>query len=606
MFKSISIIQNLRKTTRILNNSTTRCSINLSNQNKKINLKEQSNESTSLRTKDLDDLKNSFKRCRSVNELFYLIKPNITKFKNDELAIVFKAIDHLYHQSKYYRNISSLNEFSRDLQNSNVYKLLLDHSNQQIKQLDDLGLRNLMKLFFLANQHPQSAIVKSTFIEIDSRLPNLELIEILNYITDLGKYLFANASRINEYYEFYKTLLQIAKGKILNDEFDLNDQFINNFYSAFLKPDNDLNHEIVNHLTKKLLSPDCKFDFLLSTKLLKKIMQNYILYLKDRKKKSAIQHEELRYIYCEIELRFKEERLFPKILNDLIDKANEKIYEHFSITQSKRDLDYFLKKIHFSSNALNYELPNFYSGKLLIHLVSHLIENLKSDENYQLLTLHLIQNYAKYNIYDERLMKLVYFDIFCAADNSRQFKRITIKDLRFLYLFLSKYRLPYVDQQKLAIIICNLSVFKSNPVVFLIEFILNDVDNEDLYKRLIKEINNLNANDFDLNEVIFRRIPIAKHLIEKANLDKKMKFIINQILNQLANSSKNQKKLIYSDFYNIDKRMQKNACLSNNNIEINEFCIYDKNKEDLISLTQYRDLLLNVEQIELENENQEM
>ena len=79
MFKSISIIQNLRKQfkrTRILNNSAIRrCSINLSNQNKKINLKEQSNES--------DDFKYSLERYRSVSELFYLIKPNITKFKND-------------------------------------------------------------------------------------------------------------------------------------------------------------------------------------------------------------------------------------------------------------------------------------------------------------------------------------------------------------------------------------------------------------------------------------------------------------------------------------------------------------------------------------------
>ena len=309
--------------------------------------------STSLRTKDLDDFKNSLQRCRSVNELFYLIEPNITKFKNDELAVVFEAIEHLYHHSKYYRNISSSNEFSRDLQNSNVYKLLLDHSNQQIKQLDDYVLRFLIKLFFFVNQHPQSAIVKSTLIEIDSRLPNLELIEILKYINSFGYYLFVNKSRINEHYEFHRTLLQIAKDKILNDEFDLNDQFINNCYSAFLKPENYPNHEIVNHLTKKLLSPDYKLDFLLSTKLMQKIMQNYILYSKNRIRIAAIQHEELRSIYYEIDLKIKEERFFPKILNDLIDKANETIYDQISITQSKEDFDYFLKKIHLSSNALN-------------------------------------------------------------------------------------------------------------------------------------------------------------------------------------------------------------------------------------------------------------
>ena len=68
----------------------------------------------------------------------------------------------------------------------------------------------------MANQHPQSAIVKRTFIEIDSRLPNLELIEIVNYIKSTGYYLFSHASRINEHYEFYKTFLQVAKDKILN------------------------------------------------------------------------------------------------------------------------------------------------------------------------------------------------------------------------------------------------------------------------------------------------------------------------------------------------------------------------------------------------------
>ena len=279
-----------------------------------------------------------------------------------------------------------------------------------------------------------------------------------------------------------------------------------------------------------------------------------------------------------------------------------------SLTQLKRDLDYFLKKIHFNSNALNNELPNFYSEKLLIHLVPHLIENFKSNENYQVLTLNLIQNYAKFNIYDERLMKLVYFDIFCAADNSRQFKRMKMTDFQFLYLFLSKYRLPYVDQQKLAKIIFKLSIFKNDSVVFLIEFILNEVDNEDLYKRLIKEIGYLNANDFNFKGIMFKRISVAKHLIGKANLDKNMKFIINQILDQLAKVKfprKKQNLILYDHYYPIDKRMQRIAYLSNNYLEMNEFCIYDKNKEDLIALTQYRDLLLNVDQIELENEDQE-
>ena len=62
-------------------------------------------------------------------------------------------------------------------------------------------------------------------------------------------------------------------------------------------------------------------------------MQNYILYTKNRTRISAIQHEELRSIYYKIELRIKEGRFLPKILNDLIDKANETIYDHISITQ---------------------------------------------------------------------------------------------------------------------------------------------------------------------------------------------------------------------------------------------------------------------------------
>ena len=206
-------------------------------------------------------------------------------------------------------------------------------------------------------------------------------------------------------------------------------------------------------------------------------------------------------------------------------------------------------------------------------------------------------------------MKLAYFDIFCAAHNSRQFKKMEMNNFQFLYLYLSKYRLPYVDQQKLAKIICELSIFKRDPVRFLIEFILNEVDDEDLYSRLIKEIGYLNANDFNLNEVIFKKIPVAKHLIEEANLDKKMKFIINQILDRLVKvkAQRKEKNLISIDhYYRIDKRMQKIAYLSNNNLEINKFCIYDKNKKDLVALTEYRDLLLNVDQIELENEDRKM
>ena len=85
--------------------------------------------------------------------------------------------------------------------------------------------------------------------------------------------------------------------------------------------------------------------------------------------------------------------------------------------------------------------------------------------------------------------------------------------------------------------------------------------------RLIKEIGYLNANDFNFKGFMFKRVPVAKHLIKKANLDKKTKFIINQILDQLAKVKSPRKKqnlILYDFYYRIDKRMQRNANLSNN------------------------------------------
>ena len=614
MFKSISKIQNLRKT-RILNSSTIRrCSINLPNEKvskKKINLNKQSIElkslselsSTKLKQRDFDGLKQKLDSCRNVTELLYLIQPKIVKFENAEFRIIYESLFDLYHRLRNSGNLVSLNEFSRILKSSKIYRLLLNQTNQQIKILDDKTLKYLLTILFLADQHWQSEIVKITFHELKIRLPNLDLNEIASYLEIINKYLLNDAPRIDEYYEIYKIFLEMCKDKILNDEFDFKDeQLINNFYSIFLKPENDLNHEIVNHLTRKLLSPDYKFSFLLSAKLLKKINQNYNLHKKKRPIITAVHNKQLRSEFKEIELRLKERAFFPKILKHLIDKANETIVEHFEKTQSKRQLDYGLKKLHYNTNDFNFEFSNFYSEKLLAFLVPHLIDNLKLNESYKIWTLNLIQNYGKFDIYDEKLIKSIYFEIFCSYDNLKQYSKFTNEEILFLYILLVKYRLPFVDHEKIARFICSASIFKLSPLKVLIEFILNDLDNENLYSCLIKEIANLSDNElrFLSKNIFLEKIALAKYKIENSdNVSEKMKLSISQVLDYSMGFRENRE-FVFDDYYHLNNKMQRNGYLFNR-LLVKAFCIYDKTKQDLINLTKYRYLFNIIDQIKLDD-----
>ena len=81
------------------------------------------------------------------------------------------------------------------------------------------------------------------------------------------------------------------------------------------------------------------------------------------------------------------------------------ILETLLTEESTVYIDNYLIKIHNSTDDFNYESPNFYDERILKLLAEHLINNLNSRHKH--LIVNLIQNYAKYNVYNEKLLKFI-------------------------------------------------------------------------------------------------------------------------------------------------------------------------------------------------------
>ena len=138
-------------------------------------------------------------------------------------------------------------------------------------------------------------------------------------------------------------------------------------------------------------------------------------------------------------------------------------------------------KVHDKVDYLNFEFVNYFDKRLLVFLAPYLIERINSGKCPLDYLYIVIKHFVKFNIYDERLLKLMINLFFTDLD------RLDIEYIHF-YFMLSKYRLPFVDHQYLTKQLFDLSrefknsyEFKQMSVRLLAEFILNDVNDEDLF-----------------------------------------------------------------------------------------------------------------------------
>ena len=623
MFRLILRLKSIRRTTLLLNGSYARRCSNLNNNNlnvntidedvkvKRINLTSELNELNEFKNEDesneiSDDLKANLLECKNINELINLIKPSITKLSDEDIRLIFKRICVLNSEFKFDYYLKD--EFVEILQNSSVYRSLLERTAQRISQLDNKILRILLTVFFITKQSSKSEIVVNTFNEIMSRLPNLESNEVIDYLRGSDYYL-SSPARTDQHYEFYQAFLKVSADKILNNEFDFNDDLlILNFFSVFLKPENDLDHKVIDHLIKQLLSPGYEFNFVKCVKLLKKIKQSHDNFKKNMVWRGDIRNEELKSNYEELASRYKVRKLFSIKLNDLVAKLNSTIYNIFQSNPSDLDFKFYIHKIHTSTDNLNYELNDFYDLKLLAPLVHHLTDKIEERKSYKYYCLTVIQNYARFQIYDEDLLKLVYSRYL--TEDKFDLNKTNVDYANHLYLFLAKYQWPFVDYQNLAKIFYKASRYRLNPLRILNTLILNDAIEAGMIYDLIKRIENLSENDLKENDFnwqdridqLVKELKFAKaYLLINSNIKNDLKIRIKRTIDESIYKMNHliQKPRLNLSYIKTNDKIQRNGFLSIG-LEVGAFVIYDKIKGDLIPLNEIKgSLFYTIDKIKL-------
>ena len=249
---------------------------------------------------------------------------------------------------------------------------------------------------------------------------------------------------------------------------------------------------------------------------------------------------------------------------------------------------------------------------MLVFLASYLIERINSGKLPLRYLYNVIKHFAKFNIYDERLLKLMN-NILCTNQ-----VRLNKQDILHFYFMLSNYRLPFVDPQHLTKQLFDLSrefknsyEFKQLSVRLLAEFILNDVNNEDLFNYLIKTIENLDQKFLAYYRpgLRFKRVVLSKiYLSMFSNVYSKMKTRINKLMDQLIPKIYLDKrwKNVSIEYFKINDKIQKDAFLSNG-LHLNTIAVYNKSCGGLVSLDKYQNLFLfnKIDQMQL-NEDEEL
>lgn len=558
-------------------------SIKFTNSISETSLPNSINGQTSLPNSTTNDLIESFYKCSDLVSFLNLVQKLQGKIKGNQLAVVFNRLNDLFFEPEF--DFSRAIELRKTLKDSTVFKSLFKQTSQTVKQLDTRCLIVLLNTFCLI-EDSKNPLFNQIIEQLCNRSNDLQLTEIEECLKHMHYLLREQSSFMNSrLIEFNRFLLRALKNKILKNEINLKDiKTTVNYFFIFLRPENDLNFVVIKHLTEQLLSPNIELTFKHSVLLLREIKLNHFL-LKERLNKPK--NRLLKDQYKEIELRYKYKTLFPRILNDLIDKCNTTIYETLCLEPKDENFEFFFYKLHNFTDDINHEFPNFYSPKLIYFLTSYLIQNIEKNARLKEIMFDLLQNYAKFNVYNENLLKLAY-DQYVKDENLRSKVNAT-----HFYFILSRYRFPFVDYQHLSKLLFNYSTKfnesiakKTNPLRILCELILCDIKNENLFHYLNDTIDNLDKRFYNNFKSVnqFKQIALAKvYLLTYGELDRNLTSKIEQTLDQSIYyiDLLKKKPMISKRFFKINNKLQRNAYLSNG-LYIENLAIYDKSINDLV------------------------
>ena len=538
------------------------------------------------------DLIHTVNTRENLDDLFEAIESHVAELEALQVGIVFDRLNSILYDLRidnFYNYCDKLNELER----SPVFNSLINHANYSILHLSISSLINILLTITLMNKDSHSQIVKNVIQMLTNKFDDFTFKESIRCLQIISRYLNVNKKPTNQIFKFSKDLILNTKNQVIDYTFMENEiRFIGKSLRLFLKPSSDSNVDIANSLIEKLVKPELKISEKQAIQLLKSIA---FVYIEFRKTRSIEMNKEM-------EDKYFRRQLFPKTLNSLVSKCNQSIYDSFYLDANDGSFYYYLVNMHDSVNTLNFEFSEFYDARFLNFLTPYLLRvHEEKRDRLKFYIANLVQNYNHQDIYDERLLQLIY-NFFIEDEAFRK-----CQDINF-YLMFSKLRLSFVDHQKFSELLFKeeraLNSFRDKTLCLrlICEFILNDVNHADFYNYLIDMVNTMYSNQFRRSSIrLLKHIQLANAYLQKfSNLDNKLKSNLKETLDQILHYIEASGKMPSPNFvlFQIDDRLIKHASLSNG-ILIDVFAIYNKSMHKLESLASFTNQFHKVDLIEL-------
>ena len=533
---------------------------------------------------DPSPFEESLNNCADLASLLKLIEPDLSDFGRDELATVYYRISQLFFHSLL--NFSGLqSELKKKAQTSPVFQSLLAHTDNLVDQLSPDCLIKVFETFEWIDLDPQSRQFKNMLNELNSRLDTFELEQVVNCL-NLFVYHAEKPFATNELLRVADRFAQVAKRRIQADDPGLQaiDTIVKCFFS-FLNSRFDPDNVIVDHLVERLQSPDVHINFKQSVRLLKEIQKNYILSKETRTRRMC----------------------YPVRLSNLIEKCNATIYQTFSVDgPTDQELYFYLINLHRYTMTSDFSklAPNFFDenqNRLLSYLAPFLLDRFNFNERIPFFICNLVQNYANFNIYDYRLLRLVY-NLFVTVDSFRAQMNVC-----HFYNLLARFKLPFVDHQLLTdLFLAELTdrthksfvSAKKDRTILLINLALNNVANGPLFDHLVDQLNHLDDRFYrQFNFRDMTKMTLARASLEFSPLDEQYRHKVRSKFDEMIDRCLSNISVGLSNQYiKIDARLQRDGFLSNG-VHLGTFGIYDKSTRKLVPLTDHIDCFYKVDRI---------
>ena len=529
----------------------------------------------------LDYMIDSVNRSENVRSLLNAIEPFLNQIKSTHLEYIYNRFhdlckDHLRRSLKSTGNRNQIEDLSDLIDRTSSFQSLLNYTEIYSEELSVKCMLNAIQVFDLVKLSPQNETFEIIFNNLLSIIRKLNLKQLHGLLASLRKH--PNQNDRTALSKIFEAGLKSAKLQILDRQLAAEDvKLITGYFSLFLFSDD---YETAHQLNKLLLSSRVHLDPERSTDLLRNIKIKNI-----RLKEANVDWPE---------------RL---ILKGLLEKCNSTIIESLKSEITKRQVKHYLVRLHDLRD--DYSLRNLYDPNLLDHLTPTLINNeiILNSPSTRLCVYNLCHNYSLVNFHNEELYKFVYN--LMLMDRSMYTK--TKIDLFFT---LTELKLPFVDWQRLVEFVFDnldskeLNSYLPNQLLdFLCRCILADVNDQrlidcfDLSDKVDDEL------DFSLNQIRYLNLADVHSSMSTTKDELKGEFQRN--FKQLASKiSINNLLRIEKGYHTFNSKLKENAHLSNG-LHLNVIAIYDREMNDLISLSKFENYFDQVDKMPL-NENQQV